>query len=420
MHVLYIHQNFPAQFGHIAAYLHKMHGWRCTFVSEQPSGTVDGIEKVQYKIKSGATMQTHFCSRTFENAIWHSHAVYEALKARPAIRPDLIVGHSGFGSTIFLPELYPQVPIVNLFEFYYHPHGLDSDMDFRPDLGWELEDIKYLRARARNAMLLLDLQNCRAGYTPTQFQRSRFPAEYQAKLEVIFDGVERGVYHGYEEKLRPAPGNRPARKIGGVDVPAEAKLVTYCSRGFESMRGFDKFMEAAAIITAQEPSALVLVVGSDKVAYGGDLNYTGGKSFKDWVLSRGKFDLSRIRFLGQVPPQELARLLAATDVHIYLTAPFVLSWSMMNALSCGAVVVGSRTTPVMEMIEDGKTGLLADFFDPADIAAKALAVLRDIPGHRALGRNAEQMIREKFSLEAVLPRMLKLYEKALSSNATAK
>jgi glycosyltransferase involved in cell wall biosynthesis len=290
-------------------------------------------------------------------------------------------------------------------------------MDFRPDLGWKLEDIKYLRARARNAMLLLDLQNCRAGYAPTQFQRSRFPAEYQGKLEVIFDGVDRSVYHGHGESLRLPIGARPARKIGGIDIPADARLITYCSRGFESMRGFDKFMEAAAIIVAEDPRALVLVVGSDKVAYGGDLSYTGGKSFKDWVLARGtskgKYDLSRIRFLGRIAPQELAVLFASTDAHIYLTAPFVLSWSMMNALSCGAVVVGSSTSPVMEMIEDGKTGLLADFFDPADIAKKTLAVLRDIPGHRALGRRAEEMIREKYSLEAVLPAMLRLYEKAM-------
>lgn len=417
MHILYVHQNFPAQFGHIAAYLHRTRGWRCSFVSETQPGVVDGVEKVQYKIAGGATVQTHFCSRTFENAVWHTYAVYQALKARPDLKPDLIVGHSGFGSTLFLPELYPDVPIINFFEFFYHPHGLDSDMDFRQDLGWKLEDIKYLRARCRNATLLLDLHNCRAAYTPTQFQKSRFPAEYQSKLQVIFDGIDRTTYHGHAEALRPAPAARAPRTVAGIEIPPETRLVTYCSRGFESMRGFDKFMDAAAIIVRENPNALVLVIGSDKVAYGGDLNYTAGKSFKDFVLSRGNYDLNRIRFVGRLSPQELSRTLAATDVHIYLTAPFVLSWSMMNALSCGAVVVASRTTPVTEMIQDNQTGLLADFFDPADIAAKALAVLRDPATHRPLGRAAERMIQDRFSLEAVIPQMIKLYENTLASKA---
>src|SRR5204863_1745009 len=139
------------------------------------AGKVAGIEKLQYKVAGGARKETHFCSRTFENAIWHCDGVYRTLKQRPDIKPDLIVGHSGFGSTLFLKELYPNVPVVNLFEYYYRPHEPDSDMDFRKDLAWKVPDEKYLRAYARNAMILLDLQNCAIGYAPTQFQRSKFP-----------------------------------------------------------------------------------------------------------------------------------------------------------------------------------------------------------------------------------------------------
>ena len=170
MHVLFVHQNYPAQFGHIARHLIRTRGWSCSFVSKTPGGIVDGIRKVEYTTTSGARETTHYCSRTFENAIWHSHGVYEACKAQPDLRPDLIVGHSGFGSTLFLPELYPGVPIVNYFEFYYHAH--QSDMDFRPE--FPPAEIDYLRARARNAMLLLDLETCRRGYSPTRFQRGSF------------------------------------------------------------------------------------------------------------------------------------------------------------------------------------------------------------------------------------------------------
>lgn len=414
MHVLYVHPNFPAQFGHIANYLVRERGWRCTFVSETPPGSVGGIEKVQYKLGGGATVKTHFCSRTFENGVWHCDAVYQAMKGRPDVRPDLIVGHSGFGSTLFLRELYPDVPVVNLFEYYYHPHGPESDMDFRKDLGWVTPEAKYLRSRCRNSMILLDLQNCNVGYCPTEFQRSRFPAEYAKKLRVVFDGVDRGVYHGFGEQLRPAGG---MRKIAGKEVPAGTRVVTYVSRGFESMRGFDVFMRVAKRIAQEHPDVVFFVVGADRIAYGGDADYTGGKTFKEWVLSREAFDLSRFVFTGLLPQGELARLLAATDLHIYLTVPFVLSWSMMDAMSCGAVVLGSATAPVREMIRDGENGLLADFFDVEGLARKAVAVLRDPGAYRALGRAAERMVEERYSLERVVPEMLRMYEQAAPGGA---
>ncbi len=417
MHVLYVHQNFPAQFGHIAAYLVEKMGWECSFVSETPAGNAAGVRKIQYKAAGGATANHHFCSRTFENTIWHCDGVYHALRDMKDFRPDLIVGHSGFGSTLFLRELYPDVPVLNFFEYFYRPRDPQSDMDFRSDLGWTLEDQKYLRARARNAMILLDLVNCQLGYCPTRFQKSRFPSEFDQKLRVVFDGIDRRVYHGHGESLRPALGLRGVRTIAGVEVPGDAKVVTYCARGFESMRGFDVFMRAAKIVCREMPEAIFLVAGTDRIAYGGDEAHTGGKTFKQWVLDQDTYDLSRIRFLGRIDPFELARMLAAGDAHVYLTVPFVLSWSMMDALSCGAVVIGSRTAPVEEMIRDGENGLLADFFSAEDFAEKILRVLRDPAGHRDLGRNAEAMIEREYSLEAVLPQMLKLYEETANTTS---
>src|SRR5436190_9879769 len=266
MHILYVHQNFPAQFGHIAHHLVGNMKWRCTFVSETAAGSVGGIEKIQYKLAGGATKQNHFCSRTFENTVWHCDAVYRAMKARPDVRPDLIVGHSGFGSTLFLRELYPDVPIVNFFEFYYLPHDPDSDMDFRSDLGWDVPELKYLRSRCRNAMILLDLQNCQLGYTPTQFQLSKFPPEYVNKLRVIFDGVDRSVFHSHEEKLRPPLGSRETRTLAGVEIGPATRVVTYVSRGFESMRGFDIFMRAAKIIAREFDDVIFIVVGTVRMA----------------------------------------------------------------------------------------------------------------------------------------------------------
>lgn len=415
MHVLFVHQNFPAQFGHIAGQLIERQGWDCTFVSETPAGTVGGIRKIQYKTTGGATKTNHFCARTFENSIWHCDGVYQAMKGLKDFRPDLIVGHSGFGSTLYLRELYPDVPVINFFEYFYRPHDADSDMDFRKDLGWHLDESKYLRSRTRNAMILLDLNNCQVGYCPTNFQKSRFPAEYDAKLRVIFDGIDRAVYHGHGESLRPALEGRGPRTIAGVALPAGAKVVTYCARGFESMRGFDIFMRAAKIVCDRDPDVVFLVAGTDRVAYGGDENYLGGKTFKEWVLANGNYDLNRIKFLGRIAPTALAEMLAAGDLHMYLTVPFVLSWSMMDAMSAGAVVLGSRTAPVVEMIRDGENGLLADFFSPEDFAEKALAVLADPAKYRPLGRAAERIIEERYSLDAVSPQMLKMYEDAANT-----
>src|SRR5436190_6077551 len=294
MHILYVHQNFPAQFGHIARHLVDKMGWKCSFVSQTPGGTVAGINKIEYKITGGATKHNHFCSRTYENTIWHCDAAYRAMKARPDIRPDLIVGHSGFGSTLFLRELYPTVPIINFFEYYYIPHDPDSDMDFRKDLGWPTSELKYLRSRCRNAMILLDLQTCQAAYTPTEFQKSRFPSEFLPKLDVIFDGVDRSVYHGFDESLRPPLDARGPRKILGVDIPASTRIVTYVSRGFESMRGFDMFMKAAKRIYQQFPDVIFLVIGSDKIAYGGDEEFVSPyKTFKEWTLAQDQYDLSK-------------------------------------------------------------------------------------------------------------------------------
>ncbi|MBX3400672.1 MAG: glycosyltransferase [Gemmataceae bacterium] len=401
MHVLFVHQNFPAQFGPFASRLARRPGWRCTFATAKASGAIPGVEIIVHENKGGASERTHYCSRTFENAIWQTHAVHDALAARPDIQPDLIVGHSGFGSTLFLRELYPNARIVNLFEFFYRTTG--ADMDFRTD--FPSKPLDKLRARARNATILLDLDNCDLGYSPTEWQRSLLPAEYHPKVRTVFDGIDTNLW-------KPMPG--APRRIGDRAVPADMKIVTYVARGFESMRGFDIFMRAANIICKRRSDVIFAVVGQDRVCYGGDEKHTGGRSFKDWVLSRDTYDLSRFVFTGLLPESALARLLAVSDLHIYLTVPFVLSWSMLNAMACGAVVLGSDTPPVREAIAPGRTGLLADFFSPEAFADAADRALDDIAGHRPLGEAARAHILERYSLDVCLPKFDALLNDAMA------
>jgi glycosyltransferase involved in cell wall biosynthesis len=399
MHVLFIHQNFPAQFGHIASYLVQRKGFRCTFVSQHGAGNVGGIEVIPYQTHGGATAQTHYCSRSFENAIWHSHGVYQALEARPDVRPDLVVAHSGFLSTVFLRELY-ECPIVNYFEYYYLTRG--ADMDFRPDFPYPA--INRLRARARNAVVLLDLENCDVGYSPTRWQRGLFPAILRDKIRTIFDGIDTNVW-------RPLTG--VPRRIGDRVIPDNARIVTYVSRGMESIRGFDIFMKVAKAIYQRRQDVIFLVVGDDRICYGGDEEFTGKKSFKQWVLERDNYDLSRFVFTGLVPTATLIQLFSLSDLHIYLTVPFVLSWSLLDALACGTTVLASGTPPVREVIEHGKNGLLADFFDVDGMAEQACKVLDAPQDFKHLGRAGIDMIRERYSMDVCLPRMLALYEDAV-------
>lgn len=400
MHLLFVHQNFPAQFGHIARYLIRAYGYQCSFVTQRPNDVVEGIRVITYKPVGGATKQNHYCTRTFENAVAHAHGVYQACQEQRDLKPDLIVGHSGFGSTLFLPELFG-CPVLNYFEYYYHAHG--SDLDFRKDM--TPQPLDFLRSYCRNAMILLDLQNCQAGYCPTEWQRSRFPQEYAPKLDVIFDGVDTDVWH------RRPPG--VTRTVGNVRLGPATRLVTYVSRGFETMRGFDVFMKVAKRIYEAMPNVMFAVVGSDRVAYGGDLRYIKEKSFREHVLKQDQYDLSKFVFTGRLPPPELAQLLSAGDLHIYLTVPFVLSWSLFDALACGCTVVTSDTAPVRELIEHEKTGLLADFYDVDRLAELALGVLRDPPAYRPLGAAGTALIEENYTLTKCLPRMLELYQRTL-------
>jgi glycosyltransferase involved in cell wall biosynthesis len=400
MHVLFVHKNFPAQFGHIGSYLVKKEGFRCTFVSELPDNHVGGIRLIKYKTRGGATQSVHYCSRTFENCTWHAHAVYEAMKAHAEVKPDLVVGHSGFGSTLFLADLY-DCPIINYFEYYYR--GRNSDMDFRPEFA--TSELDVLRARTRNAMILCDLQNCAAGYSPTEWQRSLFPKEYQYKIRAIFDGIDRDFWY-----RRDTP-----RRVADREIPAGTRIVTYVSRGFEAMRGFDIFMKVAHRICQARTNVLFVVVGSDRVCYGGDLKHIKAKTFREHVLSQDQYDLNRFVFTGQIPAQQLVELLSASDLHIYLTVPFVLSWSLMDALACGCTVLASDTAPVREVIRHEETGLLAGFYDIDELVRQALRVLDAPDEFKPLGQAGVRLIDEKYSLAKKLPEMLQLYEDTVSA-----
>jgi glycosyltransferase involved in cell wall biosynthesis len=394
MHVLFVHSSFPGQFGHIAARLVER-GNRCTFVSEHEPGHEAGIEKIQYRPDRSEPMGNYPFARVFEQDARHAAGVYRALHPlRETMRPDLIVGHALLGSPMFLKDLWPETPLIVYFEDFYRPGS--SAAEFRPE--WPRSEEDILRARAQNAMSLLHLEYCDAGYSPTRFQRDLLPEVYRRKVEVIHDGIDTALWAHHRDE--------------GYTLP---RVVTYVSRTFDPLRGFDIFMRVAKRIYEAFPDVVFYVVGWDGEGYGDEARAIGG-SFKEFVLAQDDYDLTKLKFLGPLRPDALARILGMSDLHIYLTAPLVLSWSLLDAMACGCVVLASDTAPVKEVIEDGRNGLLRDFFDVDGLVESAVGVLKDPGAYRRLGDAARQTVVERYGLDVTLPKMIEFFERVVESH----
>jgi glycosyltransferase involved in cell wall biosynthesis len=434
MHILFVHKEYPGQYGHIARQLAGRYGYQCTFVfnrlpsrvqrakdaaraarptepppvymvttssllgSALPDPMEHGVRLVQYETR-GASNQTNHCGLHFEIAMWHAEAVYEAMRARPDVRPDVIVGHSGFGTALYLADLYDR-PLVSYCEWYYRTR--DSELDFRRE--FPPNDLAVRTSRAHNATTLLNLDASAAGISPTDWQRSRFPAEYRPKIESIFDGIDRSFWRR----------RSPPRVVSGRPIPVGVKVVTYVSYGFEASRGFDIFMRVAKRICDARDDVIFLMVGSDHIYYGHDLSYIRASSFREHVLSQDVYDLDRFLFTGQVSEDQLVDILSLSDLHVYLTVPFVLSWSLMDALACGCTVLASDTPPVREMIRHEENGLLAEFFDVDGLTNQALRALADPEKYRPLARAGTEMIDERYSLDIMLPKSKEFYDRIAS------
>jgi glycosyltransferase involved in cell wall biosynthesis len=399
MHILFVHRNSPGQFEHIANYLVREKGHQCTFAGEEPLSVAPGVRSVPYRVRGRPAKAADVCSRAFEEDIRRARGVLKALKPlRNRLQPDLIVGHSGFGSTVFLPELFPRVPIINYFEYFAHPHH--SALDFRTE--WTLSEIDFLRARAQNAMTLLDLETCTAGYSPTRFQKGLFPRAYHSKIRVVHDGIDTHFWHRRRVGLR---------RLGRLEFGRDSRVVTYVARGLESTRGFDIFLKVAKRIYETDPRVVFLVVGAERVFYGLDRQHIREKSFFRHAWNQDDYDPRRFRFLGQVSRRALARIFSLSDLHIYLTTPFLVGWSLLNAMACECAVLASDTGPVREILRNGHNGVLRDFFDVDGLAQGAMELLRNRAGARQLGRTARATIRRRYSLPVVLPGLAAFYEK---------
>jgi glycosyltransferase involved in cell wall biosynthesis len=397
VNVLFIHDAFPAQFGRLALELTRRQGWKCSFLvqslSSCPTPSLEMLELLD--VQRVPLSAEHRSSdgipwpQIYGHYLEQCRTVHDAVRARPGLRPDLIVAHGGRGAPTLLLREIVDCPIIIYCEYYFA--NSHRDISYRIDLP-PAEPALFF-PRCINAPTLTTLVDCDAGYSATHWQKQSFPKRFHSKIEVHFDGIETELYH---------PGPAP-RRIGDTVIPAGTRVVTYVSRGLESIRGFDLFMKVADRIARARSDVVFVVVGGEEIHYGWDKLHTGSPSFKQWVLNQGSYDLSRFVFPGRILPNQLADILRISDLHIYLTAPFVLSWSLLDAMATGCVVLGSDVPPVREVIQPGQNGLVEPLFDIERLTATALQVLADPAEFTPLGRAARQTIEENYSLETCIP-----------------
>ncbi|WP_294153910.1 glycosyltransferase [uncultured Selenomonas sp.] len=395
MNILFLHPNFPGQFLHLARHFASMGGNRVVFLSKQTNGNqLRGVEVALYKPSREPHKDTHHYIKPLEEAVLDGQAVVRALMAlrdQEKFVPDVIIGHTGWGSTLYCKDVYPDVPLLGYFEWYYNAKG--SDVIYFPDETTSIDS--YFRIRTRNAHHLLNLAACDVRFTPTEWQRAQFPKEYREGMQVIHEGVDTTF-------CCPASGGKlmlpKTEKREAVALSEDVEILTYVSRGFEPYRGYPQFMEAVSLLLKRRPNLHVILVGMDRTCYGVEPP-DGKKSWVRYVDEHVKYDKSRVHFVGHLDRSSYQKVMQASTVHVYLTRPFILSWSMLEAMSFGCALVASKTPPVEEVVENGKNGLLANFRSPQHIAQRVEELLDDKELRKRLGRAARETILDHYDVK---------------------
>jgi glycosyltransferase involved in cell wall biosynthesis len=395
MRVLFLHNNFPAQYRHVARHLAEDKANQVVFASHRVPERIPGVVNVQFKPHREGKSETHHYLRNFETAVINGQSVFRlCIKLKKqGFSPDIICSHSGWGNSLYVKEVFPDARLLSYFEWYYHAHGADADFLKGADIGFDDAG----RIRTKNAPLLMDLTSCDWGQVPTQFQMSQIPDIFHGKLSRIHDGVD-------TEFFKPDPG--APRKIAGLDLTDASEILTYATRGMEPYRGFPEFMRAAALLMKKRPNLHVVVVGEDRVAYGKKL--PDGEGWGKRMREELKPDPDRLHFTGHLPYNDYLKVQQFSTVQAYLTVPFVLSWSLIESLSCGALIVASDTAPVREVIEHGKNGFLADFFDHEAYAEQIETVLDRATDLSPIRTAARQTVLDDYAHKDLLPRQLQL------------
>ncbi|HWH89251.1 MAG TPA: glycosyltransferase family 4 protein [Pseudomonas sp.] len=402
MKLLVIHQNFPGQFRHVVLAAMARRD-EVVAIGRDTAPGIAGVKIHRYRAAGRAPGNIHPYLIRYEQAVIDGQKVFEILSRlkRAGYRPDVILAHPGWGETLFAKDVYPDTPLIHYCEYYYRAHGADSGFD--PEFARATAESS--RLRVLNSLHLLNLEQCDIAIAPTQWQRSLFPAAYRSAIRVIHEGV----IHSSD-----LPKVGAVRLPNGIVLSAGQPIVTYVARNLEPYRGFHSFMRAIPHIQAECPDAQIIVVGGDDVSYGS--KPTGYPDWRSRMEAEVSFDHSRVHFTGKLPYQTYRAVLQCSKVHVYLTYPFVLSWSLLEAMAAGCVVVTSDTAPVKEVIVDGFNGVLVDFFDHQGIAKSVCKVLKSSGEYSCLA-DAAMLTASRFGVKSGVSQYFEVFERAKSGHS---
>jgi glycosyltransferase involved in cell wall biosynthesis len=404
VNILFIHQNFPGQYKHLAPRLARA-GHHCVALTlrVRKARTWQGVQVLPYSLPRRSGQALHPWLVDFDTKVTRGEACWRAamqLRDRGYV-PDLILAHPGWGESLFLRDVWPGARL-GLYCELYHLAGWPH-LDFDPEFASQTPEADPLRIRMKNLNNMLHFEQAHAGISPTRFQADTFPQPVRDRITVSHDGID---------TLTACPLPDVRFEVEGIgELTRDDEVITFVNRNLEPYRGYHVFMRALPRLLRERPRARVLIVGGDEVSYGA--RPPKGQTWKQIFIDevRGQIpdtDWARVHFLGRIPYDRFVALLQVSRVHVYLSYPFVLSWSLLEAMSCGAAIVAGDTAPVREVIAQDATGRLVDFFDGAALVNEVCALLDDEAARRRLGRAARELIRAGYDLRTIcLPRQLR-------------
>jgi glycosyltransferase involved in cell wall biosynthesis len=410
MKLLCVHPTFPGQFKHLTPVLLQRGDqlWALGKASRPLTVEHPGLVQLGYSLQRGNGSDTHGLVVETESKVLRGEAAAaqaDQLRAK-GLTPDLIVGHPGWGEMLFLADIWPQVPQLHYLEFFHGVPDTDNDIDDRYASAATLQERQ--RTRMKNANLLLNLNQMRWGLSPTRFQRSVLPTWAQARTSVIHDGIDTAW-------LTPDPQAQLTLANGRV-LHAGEPVISFVNRTFEPYRGVHVFLEALTQVQAKHPTAQAVLVGADtpQVSYGA--HRSDGRGWLSTLKNElgEQLDWSRIHALGTIRHKTLRQVYRISAAHVYLSYPFVLSWSLLEAMSCGCLVIGSATTPVQEVIEHGRNGLLVPF-QAADQLAQAILQALQQPAQMVPLRRQARLSSKAYALPRCLQQQLALIDSLVAA-----
>ncbi|WP_080404763.1 glycosyltransferase [Burkholderia ubonensis] len=407
MKILFIHQNLPGQFRHLMARCARIPGIEVAAlgdanrIRENFRNPVEGVRIFGYAFSPDSQHNPGDALRSTDLALRRGLAVAKSLKSlgEKGLRPDVIYGHPGWGEMLYVRDVFPAARIVCYCEFYFNRDGQDYgfDPEFAPTQG------DGFHVRTENMVQAISLLACDSGTSPTRWQQSSYPDVFKSKIVTVHDGID-------TTSIKPDRTARISLRAKNLTLSASDEVITFSSRNLEPYRGFHVFMRALPELLQRRPHTHVLIIGGDGVSYGRLLKE---RTYREHLMAEvgNRLDDSRVHFLGLLPHRDYLRVLQVSTAHVYLTYPFVLSWSMLEAMAAGCVVIGSSTAPVREVIDDHRNGLLVDFFDQRQLIETVDRVCSNRDQYEAIRANARSTVVERYDLESIcLPKQLEIIQ----------